>query len=63
MVERKLMDWHDDMTIRQSMVVKNFQDKGWVIQDINTKGEVVLTNDNVEDKYVKRTARISRTPY
>jgi len=56
-------DWHAEMSIRQSEVVKTFEKNGWVITGINEKQEVTLANDNVEDKRVNRKARVSRTPY
>jgi hypothetical protein len=56
-------DWHDEMTGRQSEIVKDWQKKGWIITGMTEKGEVVVSNENVPGKAFTRTARIPNNPY
>lgn len=55
-------DWHDDMTPRQSIIVKDWQAKGWIITGLTEKDEIVVSNENIKEKSFTRTARIPRNP-
>jgi hypothetical protein len=56
-------DWHEEMTKRQSEIVKDWEKKDWIITGMTDKGEIVVSNENVKDKAFTRTARIPSNPY